>query len=171
MMNHCDENALNSSFIEKMIEHAFISEITQEAWIGKDRQLEVLRAEVDNSGYDIVLSCNNVTRYIQLKTSNSTSKTSKQNLNLSLSKKENGCIVWVIRNTNRDTNRYAFRYRFFGLAVGDGFPNTDKYRNAKHTKGNSKGVKNVRTNIVQIPKNEFIELDNSKMLLERLFNL
>lgn len=60
---------LKSSFYEQLVEHVFISEVLQEVWFRFGKVAEVLRAEVDASGYDIVLECNNVLRHVQLKTS------------------------------------------------------------------------------------------------------
>jgi hypothetical protein len=65
-----------SSFFEKVMEHVFISEVLQETWYGFGKVVEVLRSEVDASGFDVVFECNGVLRHVQLKTSGATSTTS-----------------------------------------------------------------------------------------------
>lgn len=165
------ENSIRSSFIEKMVEHAFVSEILQEAWIRKGKQIEILRAEVDNSGYDIVACCDNVNRYIQLKTSDAGAKTSIQNVNIALVKKENACVVWIIRHPNPGSARYRFSYRFFGAPVGFSFPDTSEFRKAKHSRGNSFGVKNERPNIIRVPRSRFEIINDSEILLRVLFGI
>src|ERR1041385_8618602 len=40
-----------SSFFEKLMEHVFISEVLQETWYGFGKVVEVLRSEVDASGF------------------------------------------------------------------------------------------------------------------------
>lgn len=55
-----------SSFREKMLEHIFISEVLQEAWLKYGRTIEVLRSGVDSSGYDLVLEYNSIVRHVQL---------------------------------------------------------------------------------------------------------
>jgi hypothetical protein len=53
-LNHPRDAAfLKSAFIEWLVEHVFISEVLQEAWYSYGRTIEVLRSEVDSSGYDI----------------------------------------------------------------------------------------------------------------------
>ena len=44
---------LESSFREKLLEHVFVSELLQEAWLGRGQTMEVLRSEVDAAGYDL----------------------------------------------------------------------------------------------------------------------
>lgn len=163
------ENFIHSSFIEKMIEHTFVSEMLQEAWIRKGMQIEILRSEIDNSGYDIILCSNNINRYVQLKTSDVSARTNMQNINTALLKKENGCVVWIVRHENLESGRYRFSYRYFGAPIGSDFPDTSKFRKAKHSRGNSLGVKNERPNILRVPRSSFKEIPDSQSLLEILF--
>jgi hypothetical protein len=81
---------LKSNFFEQLVEHAFISEVLQEAWYGFGRTVEVLRSEVDASGFDVVLECNEILRHVQLKTSDSTAKTAAQKINIALCQKSSG---------------------------------------------------------------------------------
>lgn len=64
-----DDVFLKSNFYEQLVEHVFISELLQEVYFRHQKTVEVLRAEVDSSGYDIVLECNGFIRHVQLKTS------------------------------------------------------------------------------------------------------
>ena len=70
-----------SSFRENLLEHMFISEVLQEAWIKRRQVIEVLRSEVDDSGYDVVLVSGQVIRHVQLKSSREGSKTNEQKVN------------------------------------------------------------------------------------------
>jgi hypothetical protein len=49
---------------ENMVEHVFIAELLQEAWFVREQRIEVLRAEVDAFGYDLVLECNDIVRHL-----------------------------------------------------------------------------------------------------------
>jgi hypothetical protein len=60
---------LQSSLREKLLEHVFIGELLRCLWRLGRRDIEVLRAEIDASGYDLVLECNGVLRYVQFKSS------------------------------------------------------------------------------------------------------
>jgi hypothetical protein len=44
-----------SGFFEQLVEHSFVSEILQEVYFGRVRAGEVLRSEIDASGYDLGL--------------------------------------------------------------------------------------------------------------------
>jgi hypothetical protein len=55
-----------SHYRENLLEHVFIAEVLQ-ACARRRRKVEVLRAEVDDAGYDLVLESNGVIRHIQLK--------------------------------------------------------------------------------------------------------
>ena len=70
-----DNTFLKSSFYEQLVEHVFLSEVLQEVWYSFGKTVEVLRSEVDASGYDLVFECNGILRHVQLKTSKSDAKT------------------------------------------------------------------------------------------------
>lgn len=169
-MDSIKEKTVNSSFVENMVEHVFISEMLQEVWINRNNgKVEILRAEVDDSGYDIILSWGNTNRYIQLKTSEIGGKTIKQKFNIALAAKENACVIWIIREIDNQSKRFKFKYLFFGSPIGQPFPDIEKYKTARHTKGNAKGEKKERPNIREIPKKDFVEYDSCSKLFEGLF--
>ena len=58
--SHAD-TFLKSSFFEQLVEHVFISELLQEVYYRFGMTVEVLRSEIDASGYDVVFECNGVT--------------------------------------------------------------------------------------------------------------
>ena len=59
----------HSSYRETLIEHLFLGELMRSLWLQRVTQFEVLRPQVDDSGYDLVIEANRVTRHIQLKSS------------------------------------------------------------------------------------------------------
>jgi len=162
---------LKSNFYEQLVEHVFISEVLQEVWFGFGKTIEVLRSEVDSSGYDLVLECNRVLRHIQLKTSKSDAKRQTQNVNVALEEKASGCVVWLVRNEEQTTGRVRLRYLFFGDEAGQPLPPLNGFRLGKHTKGDSTGKKKVRTTIRLVPKSHFERIDTTRELVQRLFGL
>jgi hypothetical protein len=52
-----------SSARENLIEHVFLGELLRGLWRKKVRDLEVLRPEVDNGGYDLALEFRGLTRH------------------------------------------------------------------------------------------------------------
>jgi hypothetical protein len=150
---------LQSTFYEQLVEHIFIAELLQEAWYGHREVVEVLRAEIDASGYDIVLACRDITRHVQLKTSGMSATTQYQKVSLKLGEKRGGCVVWIVRNeaAAASEHRVKLRYRFFGVPASEdklGIAN-DNYKVVKHTKGDSTGKKHKRRGIKMVPKSAF----------------
>ena len=56
---------LESGLREKVLEHLFVGDLLRCLWRKGARDIEVLRAEVDRAGYDLVLECNGVLRHVQ----------------------------------------------------------------------------------------------------------
>lgn len=169
-MNTTEATYLHSQFYENLVEHAFLSELLQEVWFQRHQIVEVLRAETDAFGYDLVLSCGGVTRHVQLKTSEAASKTSGQKVHEGLAEKSSGCVIWLRRTDPQQCGeRIAFEYWFFGSAPGTPLQSLDSYRMARHTKGNKEGVKAVRPSIRVIPKGSFQKLSSISELIALLF--
>ena len=160
-----------SSFFEQLVEHYFISEILQEVYYGHGRIVEVLRAEVDASGYDLVMECNGFLRHIQLKTSRQSAKTASQKVHVKLGEKYGGCVVWIFREESSKRRRADLSYRYFGGKAGESLPSLDAFKVATHTKGNSLGRKTERPMIRVIPKSKFAPLPDLAALVELLFAL
>ena len=53
-----DSQFLHSSLREKVLEHLFVGDLLRCLWRLGRRDIELLRAEVDYAGYDLVLECN-----------------------------------------------------------------------------------------------------------------
>lgn len=162
---------LKSSFYEQLVEHVFISEILQEVYFRFGKVVEVLRSEVDASGFDIVLECNGVLRHIQLKTSKKGGKTAYQKVNRALEGKPSGCVVWIIRDQDAEPHRMRLSYRFFGNAARLPLPSLDGFRVGKHTKGNKDGVKAERRSIRVVPKRSFETIETTTELVSKLFGI
>jgi hypothetical protein len=162
---------LKSSFYEQLVEHVFISEILQEVYFRFGKVVEVLRSEVDASGFDIVLECDRVLRHIQLKTSKKGGKTAYQKVNRALEGKPSGCVVWIIRDQDAEPHRMRLSYRFFGSAAGSPLPSLEVFRIGKHTKGNKDGVKAERPSIRVVPKRSFETIETTTELVSKLFGI
>ncbi|WP_435018575.1 hypothetical protein TA3x_000554 [Tundrisphaera sp. TA3] len=167
-MSTADDSYLKSSFIESLVEHVFISEVLQEVFYAFGETVEVLRSEVDASGYDVVFECNGVMRHVQLKTSKPEAQSKGQNVNLALSGKPGGCVVWVVRDEDRATRRIRLSYLFFGGEAGHPLPPIVDLKVAKHAKA-TKGVKLERPRIRVIPKGRFRRVSTTRELVGLLF--
>ena len=149
-----------------MTEHLFVSELVQEAWFGFSKKLEVLRTEVDDSGYDLVLECGGVIRHVQLKSSRHNATTSRQTINIALASKPSGCVVWILRTEDR--NRMRLTYRFFGGEPGQALPPMTCFKKGTRVKGRKR---RERANARIVTKRQFRTVPTARQLLEELFGI
>jgi hypothetical protein len=158
----------HSSFYEQLIEHLFISEVLQEMRFRFNQWPEVLKSEIDASGYDLVIESNKVIRHIQLKASYIGSKSNSVTLNTSLSEKPCGCAIRIEWLFNKQ-NRIEMKYYFFGNLPGQPLPDISTHPIGKHSKANSQGEKSERPATRTVKKAEFIRLNNITELVQQLF--
>ena len=102
-----DKHSTHSSYREKLVEHLFVGELLRLLWRKDFFNLGVLKPEVDNDGYDVVLAYGTVLRHVQLKCSLVSSKADGQNVNAALARKSGGCVVWIL--VNDDLSFVSFR--------------------------------------------------------------
>jgi hypothetical protein len=156
---------LQSSLREKLLEHLFIGELVQELWKRGRRDIEILRAEIDFAGYDLVLECNGVLRHVQLKSSHRTAKTRDVKVNLSLSKKPHGCVIWV--KFDEATLKLG-PFLWFGGSPTQKLPPLGD-RIARHTKGDRSGTKLPRQNLRVVNRSKFTKVTMMSDLVTELF--
>lgn len=165
-----EHSYLKSTFYEQLVEHVFIAEVLQEAWYRFGKTVEVLRSEVDASGYDVVFECNGILRHVPLKTSKP-NKNGPQPVNVALAGKPGGCVVWLVRHEDTQSCRMRLSYRFFGGDPGQPLPSMTSFALGKRPTPNKEGVKPLRQSIRKVPKGQFVGLPDTAALLERLFGL
>jgi len=158
----------HSSNREKLLEHLFIGEVHRYLWQAKINDAESLSPDVDSSGYDIVLTCNDIFRHIQLKSSYRGAKTARQTVNLALTKKPSGCVIWMI--FDRSTLELG-PFLWFGNAPGKPLGDLSNYTTTKHSRANAKGYKAERPNHRVIPKGHFEVVQTIPKLVEKLFGI
>jgi hypothetical protein len=161
-----DKDSHRSSHREMLIEHLLIADIMKHLWLGGAPDLDVLKPQTDESGYDLALDANDRLRHVQLKSSSRDAKTASVNVNVKLARKPSGCVVWVLF----DPETMALGpLLWFGGAPGERLPPLTSFRTARHTKGNAQGVKLPRANLRVIPRTHFEPLANVDALVRRLF--
>jgi len=150
---------------EKLIEHLFVGEVLKHLWKAGHRDAEVLRAEFDARGYDIVIEAGGVMRHIQLKSSVSGATTAQVSIHSDLSKKPAGCVVWVWFDA--DTLELG-PLLWFGSEPGMPLPALGD-RVARHTKGDSTGRKADRPNLRVLTRGRFDRLETVSDLVRVMF--
>jgi hypothetical protein len=79
-----------------LLEHLFAGEVMRHVWLSGVKRLEVLKPQVDDGGYDLVLETTSVVRHIQLKATFKGSTVRRFNVNAGLAAKPSGCVVCLL---------------------------------------------------------------------------
>ena len=158
-------HSLESGLREKVIEHLFVGDLLRCLWRKGARDIEVLHAEVDRGGYDLVLECNDILRHVQLKASYQAAKTARVGININLAKKPSGCVIWI--RFDADTMDLG-PFLWFGGSPGAPLPPLGD-RIGKHTKGDRTGRKAERPNIRILAKGQFEALATMDAVVAELF--
>ena len=135
-------------------------------WLRGNLRVEMLNPQVDDAGYDLVLEANGFVRHVQLKSSHHGSTTSEVKVSLHLAEKPSGCVIWLWFDP--ETLQLGPFY-WFGNEPGARLPAIAGFKVAKHTKGNSQGVKLERPNVRVIPKGQFKIISSIDELVLKLF--
>ena len=159
-----DASSRWSTLRESLVEHMFLAEILQEAWFVREQQVEVLKAEVDAFGYDLVVECNGILRHVQLKASEDIGRTSRQTINTTLESKKGACIVWIVLKRISETNRLEMTYLFFG-----GANPYSPMPSLGEVVGVNPRSKTERPNTRVLRKNQFERISTTSELLNRMF--
>jgi hypothetical protein len=154
-----------SSLREQAIGHQFLGQLLAEMWRSNQRDIEVLRGEVDRAGYDLVLESNGFVRHVQLKSSFVGSKVRHVSVSTRLLSKPGGCVIWL--EFDADTLGIE-RYFWFGGEPGQPLPDLGS-RVSRHSRANSIGVKSERPMHRELSKSRFEAISEIGQLLIRLF--
>jgi hypothetical protein len=159
-------HSLYSSYRESLLEHVFAGEVMRVLWLDNVTRIEVLKPQVDDGGYDLVLEARGVVRHVQLKASHRSSSTRKVNVNLGLCEKPSGCVVWL--NFDEATLELG-PFWWLGNKPGQPLPSLADCKTARHTKGDSSGYKAERPRLKEVPRVRFQKVDSIKELTGLLF--
>ena len=166
------KNSAHSSLRESIIEYLFVGEILKALWLENTTKVEVLKPQVDDAGYDLVIECkrsseNNHSsiRHIQLKSSHAGAKTSKVSISEKLGQKPNWCVIWIFF----DPKTLRLGPFFWFPQSGNSTPDMNKLKTTKHTKGTATGYKADRPGHHDVPKGKFDELKSIPDVIDKLF--
>lgn len=160
------QHTVTSSYREILIEHLFVGEIMRRLWLRGITQFEVLKPQVDDSGYDLVLEANGIVRHVQLKASFHESSTRKVKAGLKLLSKPSACVIWVMFDP---ATMELGPFLWFGGAPGEPLPDITGMQVARHTRANAEGVKQERPAQRWIPRNAFTLVGGFDELVSTLF--
>jgi hypothetical protein len=154
-------HTLQSSLRASIVEHLFVGELMALLWSRGIREIELLRAEVDCAGYDLVIGCNGIERHIQFKSSHKEGKATIVNVHTALCRKPSGCVLWIVFDENE---RKIGPFLWFGGSPGRPMPELGD-RVARHTRKPKSERKAIRV----VTKNRFEKLTSIEEVADRLF--
>ncbi len=160
------KDSTRSSLRESIIEHLFVGEILRKLWLRNVTQVEVLKPQVDDAGYDLVIDCNSSIRHVQLKSSRTDAKRDSVNVSLKLRRKPSGCVIWVFFDPSTLS---LGPFLWFGSRLGHHLPDIANFKVAKHAKGDATGKKADRPGLREVPKGRFERLASIEHVIDRLF--
>lgn len=137
-------------------------------WLSGVKRLEVLKPQVDDGGYDLVLETTSIVRHIQLKATFKGSTVRRFTVNSGLARKPSGCVICL--QFDQETLDLGPFY-WFGAGPGQPLPELTSFPVAKHTKGNAQGLKALRPNLRTLPLSAFDRVPSIPKLAEKLFGI
>ncbi|WP_341773962.1 hypothetical protein [Burkholderia seminalis] len=152
---------------ERIVEHIFVGEAMRRLWQLGALNVEILRAEFDSSGYDLVMCCGSAMRHVQFKVSLVDGSRGQVTINQRLAHAPSGCVVWL--GVTEDLE--IMEYRWFGAEPGHPLPDLTGRALARQTRGNAQGIKAERANQRILTKGAFKLLGSLDETLERLFSI
>lgn len=155
-----------SSYRENLLEHLVIAEIMRELWRDGYKRVEVLKSEVDDSGYDLVLETNAIVRHVQLKSSHVGSATASVNISLALAQKPSGCVIWTWFDMETVELQH---YLWLGSGPGEPLPDLLDFKIPKAAKANALGIKASKPGQRTVPKGKFEVVQRTEDLVDKLF--
>ena len=158
-------SAGHSVLREKVLEHIFLAELSMALLLRMQMPFEVLRAEFDAHGYDLVLEANGIARHIQLKATRLGGKRADVDVSLELARKPGGCVVWFMVD---ETSLTLGPFYWFGGAPGMPLPPLGA-RISRHTRPNASGTKAERSGLRNIGIGQFTKLDSIDEVAAALF--
>jgi hypothetical protein len=143
----------HSHRVEAGLKHAFLWRLYSELWRRQpNTKVLVFESEIDDSGFDVVVSVDTYTRHIQLKSSMVGSSTKSTPLHQSLCRLHGGCVLWMeyLRSTLE-----VQKYHLLAFSNPSEPLDFSKFPLAKTARANSRGVKKARPGCHLVTKAAF----------------
>lgn len=159
--------AENSTLREKLLEHVFLSELSKTLLLQMRVPLEVLHAEFDAHGYDVVVEAAGVARHVQLKATRNGGRRSSVDISRALAAKPGGCVVWFGVD---EASLTIGPFWWLGGAPGHPLPALEG-RPARHSRANAAGSKADRGGLVEVPRRAFEKTTTMIELASKMFGV
>lgn len=148
--------AERSSYVENALRHALIADLSSVIWKRDPaKALQVFNAEVDDSGFDVVLGLRSEVRYVQLKQTHEEKIPAHCSVRLSFSGLPGSCVV-LMSHSISDLRLKSFR--FFGAAPTEPMSAIDALKPTKSPgRRTASGERKVRLNYRDVPVRKYFQ--------------
>ncbi|HZP93204.1 MAG TPA: hypothetical protein VFB20_10015 [Burkholderiales bacterium] len=160
--------AERSSHVENVLRHAFLADLASEVWRDDPNEpLGISNAEVDDSGYDVILERNATIRRIQLKQTHDEKTPKKFSVRVEFATYPGACIV-VIAHSLLDLRPTS--YSFYGSSPDNPMPYIEAHRTTKAPgRRTADGKRILRLKYRDVPFSRFKRNLSMRQLLDELF--
>lgn len=161
--------AERSSYVENVLIHRLVSDLAGELWC-RDPQspLHIFNSEVDDAGFDLVLSCAGIQRYIQVKQVHRKGKANKFSVRLEFTRLPGSCVIVIVHS---ESDLTVDHYLFFGGKANEPMSNVEGEKTTvSPIKRGVDGKKKIRSHYRDIPRKRFIGPLRTPELLDLLFS-
>lgn len=161
--------AERSSYVENVLIHRMLSDLAGEMWRRDPMApLHIFNAEVDDSGFDLVLGLGQQLRYIQVKQVHTHGRASKFSVRLEFARLPGSCVVVVVHS--EDTLQID-HFLFYGGSTQEPMPSIDGNRaTVSPIKRGSDGKRKTREHYRDIPRRKLGTPLTTGQLLDKLFD-
>jgi hypothetical protein len=161
-----DDNVHFSAYRHSMIEDALIVAVQRHFWLNSHQRVDVLRSNVNDSGYSVVLEAKGVSRHIKFVSTEQNGKRGHVDVNRALELKPSGCVVWLFFDPE---TLDLGPFRFFGKAPGEALDPLWHFNDAVRATPNAAGDKPARPNLKRVGQKYFDKVDSLDDLILKLF--
>lgn len=146
--------AERSSYVENVLCHALVAELSSVLWQRDPfTPLQVFTSEVDDSGFDLVLSVGSQARYLQLKQAHDEKIPTHCSVRLSFSNLPGSCVVLMSHSL---AMLRLTQFRFYGGGPGEPMSSIEALRPSKAAgRRSASGERKVRLNYRDVPVRDF----------------
>ena len=160
--------AERSSYVENVLTHLLVGALAGELWRrDPTTPLNIFNSEVDDSGFDLVLSCHQCLRYLQIKQVHLDGRASKFSVRHDFSLMPGSCVVVIVHAAD---DLSIDHFLFYGGSVNEPMPSVDGNKaSISPIRRGADGKRKVRQHYRDIRRSKFKKLMSVSELIDALF--
>lgn len=160
--------AERSSHVENVLRHAFLAELASEVWRDDPNEpLGISNAEVDDSGYDVVIERNAIIRRIQIKQHHEGKVPRAYSVRVGFATYPGSCIVAIAHSL---IDLRPVSYSYYGSGPEEPMPYIEAHRSTKAPgRRTADGQRIIRLKYRDVPFSRFKKNLSIRQLIEELF--